>query len=86
MLRLCASDAVSLSFGLFQSFEKFMNMDTRCAQFLAVYVDNLLRHGIRTMSDEEIDETLDKVGRPRLGVCPHMCVTSNGLLWLHRSS
>lgn len=45
-----------------QSFEKFMNMDTRCAQFLALYVDDLLRHGINGMRDEEIDATLDKVG------------------------
>lgn len=43
------------------SFEKFMNMDTRCAQFLSVYVDDLLRHRIRGMGDGEIDRTLDKV-------------------------
>lgn len=48
-----------------QSFEKFMNMDTRCAQFLALYVDDLLRHGINGMRDEEIDATLDKVGCQR---------------------
>lgn len=43
------------------AFEAFMNMDTRCAQFLSLYIDEMLRHGMKGMSEEEIENRLNKV-------------------------
>lgn len=44
-----------------EAFEAFMNMDTRCAQFLSLYIDDNLRHGMRGMSEEDVDTRLNKV-------------------------
>lgn len=44
-----------------EAFEVFMNMDTRCAQFLSTYTDEMLRHGLKGLSEEEVEERLNKV-------------------------
>ena len=38
-----------------------MNLDSRCASFLALYVDEMMKHGFKGQSDEEVDAALDKV-------------------------
>uniref|UniRef100_A0A7S1C1S1 Cullin family profile domain-containing protein n=1 Tax=Bicosoecida sp. CB-2014 TaxID=1486930 RepID=A0A7S1C1S1_9STRA len=44
-----------------EAFEVFMNMDTRCAQFLSTYTDEMLRHKLKGMSEEEVENRLNKV-------------------------
>jgi len=43
-----------------EAFEDFINMDTRCAMFLALYVDDLLKCGLKGMGEEEADVALNK--------------------------
>jgi len=43
------------------SFEKFLNVDHRCAQFLSLYVDAELRTGFRGRTSDEIDHALNCV-------------------------
>ena len=44
-----------------ESFETFMNVDSRCAQFLSQYCDNMLKKKLKGMSEREVDDILDKV-------------------------
>jgi cullin 3 len=45
-----------------QAFESFLNKDTRTAQYLSLFVDNLFRKDIKGMStDMEIDQNLEQV-------------------------
>lgn len=46
--------------GCAQSFEKFMNKDTRCAQFLSAYLNDLFCRG-KGKTDEEVDSILDRI-------------------------
>ena len=43
-----------------ESFEDFLNMDARAASCLAVYVDELLRVGLKGASEEQIQKELQK--------------------------
>lgn len=43
-----------------ESFEDFLNTDARAASCLAVYVDELLRVGLRGATEEQINEQLNK--------------------------
>lgn len=44
------------------AFESFLNKDTKTAQYLSLYVDDLFRKGLKTMSsDGEIDTALEQV-------------------------
>ena len=42
------------------AFEDFMNKDTKCASHLASYVDDLLKSGLKGLTEEEADLKLDK--------------------------
>lgn len=44
-----------------EAFEHFMNLDARCAQFLSMYVDDMMRHGFKGRTEEDIDTILSKV-------------------------
>merc|ERR1719456_556868 len=45
-----------------QAFEGFLNRDTRTAQYLSLFVDDLFRKGLKGMSsDVEIDQSLEQV-------------------------
>ena len=44
-----------------EAFEDFVNKDTRCAQHIASYVDDLLKGGLRECTEEAADEQLDRV-------------------------
>jgi cullin 3 len=44
-----------------ESFEDFLNVDARAASCLAVYVDELLRTGLRGATDEQVNDELHKV-------------------------
>jgi cullin 3 len=44
-----------------ESFEDFLNLDARAASCLAIYVDELLRVGLRGASEEQISDELQKV-------------------------
>lgn len=44
-----------------QAFEHFMNLDARCAMFLALYVDEMMKHGFKGQSDQDVDLALEKV-------------------------
>lgn len=43
-----------------ESFEDFLNTDARAASCLAVYADELLRAGLRGMTEEQVNEELQK--------------------------
>jgi len=43
-----------------ESFEDFLNVDARAASCLAVYVDELLRVGLRGMTDAQVQDELQK--------------------------
>jgi cullin 3 len=43
-----------------ESFEDFLNVDARAASCLSVYVDELLRVGLRGMSDDQVTQELQK--------------------------
>lgn len=47
--------------GMKESFEKFLNVDHRCAQFLSLYVDSELRTGFRGRTTDDIDHDLNCV-------------------------
>jgi cullin 3 len=44
-----------------EAFEDFINSDMRCASYLAQYVDDLLKSGLRGMGEDEAETRLDKV-------------------------
>lgn len=45
-----------------QAFESFLNKDTRTAQYLSLFVDDMFRKGLKGMSsDVEIDQNLEQV-------------------------
>eukprot|EP00753_Platysulcus_tardus_P005775 PLAT13692.1.p1 GENE.PLAT13692.1~~PLAT13692.1.p1 ORF type:complete len:740 (+),score=386.09 PLAT13692.1:52-2271(+) len=44
-----------------EAFEQFVNLDSRVAQFLSLYVDELLRHSVRGLTEDAIEERLEKV-------------------------
>ena len=44
-----------------QSFEDFLNTDTRAANCLAIYADELLKSGLRGASEEEVHTRLNMV-------------------------
>ena len=48
-------------FYLAQAFESFINRDSRAANFLSTYIDEMLRKGLKGVSEAEIDEKLDHV-------------------------
>merc|ERR1719456_804878 len=41
-----------------QAFEGFLNKDTRTAQYLSLFVDDMFRKGLKGMSEAEIDTNL----------------------------
>jgi len=44
-----------------EAFEDFINADSRSANYLSVYVDELMRSGLKGVSEVDADERLDKV-------------------------
>jgi cullin 3 len=45
-----------------QAFESFLNKDTRTAQYLSLYVDDMFRKGLKNLStDNEVDASLEQV-------------------------
>mmetsp|Transcript_41983 Transcript_41983/g.94338 ORF Transcript_41983/g.94338 Transcript_41983/m.94338 type:complete len:789 (+) Transcript_41983:1-2367(+) len=44
-----------------QAFEGFLNKDTRTAQYLSLFVDDMFKKGLRGTSDQEIDSSLEQV-------------------------
>lgn len=44
-----------------ESFEDFLNVDTRAANCLAIYADELLKSGLKGASEEEVDKKLNTV-------------------------
>jgi len=44
-----------------QAFEHFVNQNQRSAEYISLFVDEHMRKGVRTTSDEEVDSLLDKV-------------------------
>jgi cullin 3 len=43
------------------AFERFINEDSRCARYLSLYVDHLLKKKLKGMTEDAVDEQLDKV-------------------------
>lgn len=43
------------------AFESFINADTKCASFLVLYIDELLKSGLKGFSETEVDAQLEKV-------------------------
>jgi len=55
-------DSKDFQLTLKHAFEAFLNQDTRTAQFLSQYVDDLFRKGLKNLStDAEIDQNLEQV-------------------------
>jgi cullin 3 len=46
---------------LHQSFEHFLNLNTRSPEYISLYVDDKLRRGLKGASEEEIESVLDRV-------------------------
>lgn len=44
-----------------QSFEFFINLNTRSPEFISLFIDEKLRKGLKGASEEETEKTLDKV-------------------------
>jgi len=44
-----------------EAFETFLNVDSRAASYLAVYLDQLMRSGLKGVQESEADEKLGKV-------------------------
>ncbi len=44
-----------------EAFERFINEDSRCAQYLSMYVDHLLKKKVKGMSESDVEDQLDKV-------------------------
>eukprot|EP00613_Pedinella_sp_CCMP2098_P033057 CAMPEP_0171731480 /NCGR_PEP_ID=MMETSP0991-20121206/28962_1 /TAXON_ID=483369 /ORGANISM="non described non described, Strain CCMP2098" /LENGTH=829 /DNA_ID=CAMNT_0012326513 /DNA_START=87 /DNA_END=2577 /DNA_ORIENTATION=- len=44
-----------------EAFEEFINADTRCASFLVLYIDELLRSSLKGVTEDEADAKLEKV-------------------------
>eukprot|EP00899_Mesostigma_viride_P019647 jgi/Mesvir1/27684/Mv07403-RA.1 len=44
-----------------QAFETFINLNPRSPEFLSLYVDEKLRKGLKGVSEEDVETTLDKV-------------------------
>jgi len=44
-----------------EAFEEFINADTRCACFLVLYTDELLKSGLKGLAEDEADAQLEKV-------------------------
>eukprot|EP00967_Tisochrysis_lutea_P103264 scaffold155787_cov29-Tisochrysis_lutea.AAC.10 len=43
------------------TFENFVNLDSHSPEYLSLFVDELMRKGMRGTSEDEIEVTLDKV-------------------------
>ena len=43
------------------AFESFINADTRCASYLVIYVDELMRSGFKGATERDVEHELDKV-------------------------
>ncbi len=43
------------------AFERFINEDSRCARYLSLYIDHLLKKKLKGMTEGAVDEQLDKV-------------------------
>lgn len=46
---------------LHQSFEHFVNLNSRSPEYISLYVDDKLRRGLKGASEEEIESVLDRV-------------------------
>ena len=46
-----------------EAFESFINTDSRCANYLAHYIDEMLRSGLRGRPENEVEQMLDKMIR-----------------------
>lgn len=44
-----------------QSFEHFINLNTRSPEFISLFIDDKLRKGLRGMADNDVEGVLDKV-------------------------
>jgi cullin 3 len=44
-----------------QAFESFINKDSRVASCLAQFIDDMLRSGLKGLSEGDVDSRLDKV-------------------------
>jgi cullin 3 len=44
-----------------EAFESFINADTRCASYLVVYIDELMRSGFKGATECDVEHALDKV-------------------------
>jgi cullin 3 len=44
-----------------EAFEEFVNVDTRVASFLALYVDSLLKSGMKGMTETDVEHKLDRI-------------------------
>lgn len=51
----------SFSRALKDSFEYFINLDARAAQYLSLYIDDMFKSGIRDVSEDLVDQKLDEV-------------------------
>ena len=49
-----------------EAFEAFINHDSCVAQFLSLFIDDMLKKGIRDAMDNEIEERLQNVSRQRV--------------------
>ena len=61
VVKIAFRDEKRASKRLKESFEDFLNADARAAKCISVYVDELLRVGLKGMNDTEVNKELQKV-------------------------
>lgn len=44
-----------------QAFEFFINVNPKSPEYLSLFIDNMLKKGLKGVSEDEVDATLDKV-------------------------
>lgn len=60
ILHTCFNDDKVLESTLTKSFSDFINIFGRCSEFVSLFIDDNLKHGIKGKTEQEIDSTLEK--------------------------
>lgn len=60
ILHLCFNDDKVLESTLTKSFSDFINKFERSSEFVSLFIDDNLKHGIKGKTEQEVDLTLDK--------------------------
>ncbi|KAH8676601.1 Cullin [Tricladium varicosporioides] len=60
MWRKCLDEDLILQTALTKSFSDFINLFSRCSEYVSLFIDDNLKRGIKGKTEGEVDEVLDK--------------------------